>query len=109
MNNINYYRQNEIYRNNPQELCYIDCDQFESLLDCVVSSDSIEAVSAIKRIVSKLRGKPYSIECERGDYILVDAMGYKLAGDTPRQILLYCIREGILKLEEIVEQRDQRS
>lgn len=108
MSNMNYYRQNQIYRNNPLELCYIDCEQFESLLDYVVSSDSIEAVSAIKRIVSKLRGKPYSIECERGDYILVDAMGYKLAGNTPRQILLYCIREGILTLDEIIEQRRPR-
>lgn len=51
-----------------------------------------------------LRDTAVSIECEKGNYVLIDDMGYMLAGGTPEELFVHCLSNGIIPEKVLLDE-----
>ena len=67
--------------------------------DCDSVDDDTAMLTILCRLRKSLRDTEFNIECELGDYVLLDADGGKLVGGTPQELARYCFFADILDKE----------
>ncbi len=85
------------YEGYPSSFCFAvaaDRDKERGSID-----NDMVMLTILHRLRKALQNTEFNIECELGDYVLLDADGGKLAGGTPQQLAGYCYWADILDKE----------